>query len=161
MAGRIADYEGNSVTSLDRIPVQFEAATGNVEPLLHEIRHALKRVADGHDGTVIDLRSLPLAPGEEERIERLLGSGEVRAELDALGPTVVQETSFPGVWLVTHRNSEREVVARFIEVTRIPELLKSQQEDIELAVARLETELGSASDATIPTRGQQLPVEET
>jgi hydrogenase-1 operon protein HyaF len=141
--------------------VQFEAATGNVEPLLHEIRHALKRVADGHDGTVIDLRSLPLAPGEEERIERLLGSGEVRAELDALGPTVVQETSFPGVWLVTHRNSEREIVARFIEVTRIPEVLKSQQEDIELAVARLETELGSASDATIPTRGQQLPVEET
>ncbi len=149
------------MTSLDHIPVQFEAATGNVEPLLHEIRHALKRVADGHDGTVIDLRSLPLAPGEEERIERLLGSGEVRAELDALGPTVVQETSFPGVWLVTHRNSEREVVARFIEVTRIPEVLKSQQEDIELAVARLETELGSASDATIPTRGQQLPVEET
>ncbi len=141
------------MTSLNRIAVRYEAATGNVEPLLHEVRHALKRVAEGHDGTVIDLRSLPLAPGEEERIERLLGSGEVRAELDALGPTVVQETSFPGVWLVTHRNSEREVVARFIEVTRIPELLKSQQEDIELAVARLETELRSAGDATIPTRG--------
>ena len=132
--------------------MQFEATTGNVQPLLHEIRHALKRVADGRDGTTIDLRSLPLAAGEEERIEQVLGTGEVRAELDALGPTIVQETSYAGVWLVTHRNSEREVVARFVEVTRMPEVLKSQQKDIELAVSRLDTELKHAGDATIPTR---------
>jgi hydrogenase-1 operon protein HyaF len=140
------------MTSPDRIAVKTEVATGNVEPLLHEIRHALARVADGQDGTTIDLRSLPLAPGEEERIEHLLGTGEVRAELDALGPTVVQETSFAGVWMVTHRNAAREVVARFIEVTRMPEVLKSQQEDIELAVSRLETELGNDGDASIPAR---------
>lgn len=140
------------MTSLERIAVKTEAATGNVEPLLHEIRHALARVADGQGGTTIDLRSLPLAPGEEERIERLLGTGEVRAELDALGPTVVQETSFAGVWMVTHRNAEREVVARFIEVTRMPEVLKSQQEDIELAVSRLETELRNDGETTIPAQ---------
>ena len=140
------------MTSLDRIAVKTESATGNVEPLLHEIRHALARVADGQGGTTIDLRSLPLAPGEEERIERLLGTGEVRAELDALGPTVVQETSFAGVWMVTHRNAEREVVARFIEVTRMPEVLESQQEDIELAVSRLETELRNDGDTTNPAQ---------
>ena len=131
----------DSVSSLDAIPVTAELATGNVEPLLHEIRHALKRLADGEDGTVIDLQRLPLAPGEDERIEEVLGQGEVRAEINALGPTLVQETSYPGVWLVTHRNTEQVVVARFVEVTHIPELLKSQQADIENGASRLENEL--------------------
>ena len=129
------------MSSLDTIPVTTEVATGNVEPLLHEIRHALKRLAGGEDGTTIDLKSLPLAPGEEERIEATLGIGEVRAEVDALGPTLIQETSYPGVWLITHKNADDAVVARFIEVTYIPELLRSQPEDIDAGIDRLENEL--------------------
>ena len=129
------------MNSLDAIAVNIEATTGNVPPLLHEIRHALKRLAQGEAGTSIDLRSLPLAPGEEERIEAILGEGEVRAELQALGPTLVQETSFPGVWLVTHRNPDGAVIARFIEVTRMPDILMSQQEDIERGISKLESEL--------------------
>lgn len=140
--------------TVDDIPVSIEAGTGNVAPLLHEIRHALKRLAAGKEGTTIDLRRLPLAPGEEQRIEDVLGSGEVRAELDALGPTEVQETSFAGVWIVTHRNQNREVVARFIEVTRIPDILRAQTEDIEFAVSKLETELNAGADATVPCREQ-------
>lgn len=127
--------------ALDAIQVNVEAATGNVEPLLHEIRHALKRLAQGKDGTVIDLKRLPFAPGEEERLEAILGQGEVRAELQALGPTVVQETSYPGVWLVTHYNNDDAITARFIEVTRMPEVLMSQQEDIEVGINKLESEL--------------------
>jgi len=129
------------MSALDAIKVNVEIPTGNVEPLLHEIRHALKRLADGEDGTVIDLKSLPMAPGEEERIESALGEGEVRAELQALGPTVVQETAYPGVWLVTHRNAENAVVARFIEVTRMPEILMAQPEDIARGIEKLESEL--------------------
>lgn len=129
------------MSSLDTIPVTTEVATGNVEPLLHEIRHALKRLAGGEDGTTIDLKSLPLAPGEEERIEATLGTGEVRAEVDALGPTLIQETSYPGVWLTTHKNADGAVVARFIEVTFIPELLRSQPADIDAGIDRLENEL--------------------
>ena len=147
------------MTSLDGIPVQVETATGNVEPLLHEIRHALQRVAEGKEGTVIDLRRLPLAPGEEEHIEAELGKGEVRAELEALGPTVVQETSYAGVWLVTHRNKEQEIVARFIEVTRMPELLKSQEADIYSGISRLESELAAANEVTI-TRRQDAATKE-
>ena len=137
------------MNSLDDIAVRVEAATGNVVPLLHEIRHALKRVVNGQEGTTIDLQSLPLAPGEQERIESVLGAGEVRAELDALGPTVIQETSFPGVWLVTHRNTEGEVLARFIEVTRMPDLLMSQQADIEHGLNRLANELADADRKTM------------
>ena len=129
------------MSSLDNIQVKTEVATGNVEPLLHEIRHALKRLARGEEGTTIDLRSLPLAPGEDERIEATLGTGEVRAEVDALGPTLIQETSYPGVWLTTHKNADGAVVARFIEVTYIPELLRSQPEDIDAGIDRLENEL--------------------
>ena len=129
------------MSSLDTIPVTTEVATGNVEPLLHEIRHALTRLTSGEEGTTIDLKSLPLAPGEEERIEATLGTGEVRAEVDALGPTLIQETSYPGVWLITHKNADGAVVARFIEVTYIPELLRSQPEDIDAGIDRLANEL--------------------
>ena len=140
------------MSALDEIPVSVETATGNVAPLLHEIRHALKRLAAGEEGTTIDLRGMPLAPGEENRLESVLGTGEIRAEIDALGPTLVQETSFAGVWLITHKNPEGRVIARFIEVTRVPEILKSQPEDIELAVSKLEEELMSGSEVTVPTR---------
>ena len=126
------------MSSLDSIAIRAETETGNVQPLLHEIRHALKRLANGEEGTIIDMQSLPLAPGEETRIEAALGEGEVRAELDALGPSTILETSYPGVWLVTHRNTENEVVGRLIEVARIPALLLAQPEDIHAGIARLE-----------------------
>lgn len=136
------------VSGLDAIAVTVDGTTGNVGPLIHEIRHALIRLlategesavdecAHGlnefarHANSVIDLRSLPLAPGEEEEIEALLGIGEVRADITALGPTTVQETRVSGVWIVTHRNADDEVVAKFIEVTRIPPLLLAHDEDI-------------------------------
>ncbi len=148
------------MSSLDAIDVKVEVATGNVEPLLHEVRHALRRVADGNEGTAIDLRSLPLAPGEEQRIEAVLGVGEVRAELNVLGTTVIQETSYPGVWLVTHRNAEQAVVAKFIEITRMPELLKSQKADIERGLHRLEDELAVNCEAA-ESRQRRIEVPET
>lgn len=133
--------DSDKMSAPEDIRLTVEAATGNVPPLLHEIRHALARLAAGEPGTTIDLRSLPLARGEEERLETILGEGEVRAELHSLGSTVVRETAYPGVWLVTHRNADDAVVARFIEVTRMPDILMSQQQDIERAISRLESEL--------------------
>ena len=129
------------MSSLSKIPVNVEAGTGNVRPLLHEISHALQRLTRGEEGTVIDLRSLPLAPGEEARIEEALGEGEVSANLNALGTTTIRETAYSGVWIVTHRNTEDEVVARFIEVSHIPDILKAQPEDIEHGVRGLNERL--------------------
>jgi hydrogenase-1 operon protein HyaF len=138
-----------NVSTLADIDVRVESSSGNIEPLLHEIRHALMRVTEGGEGTTIDLGSLPLAPGEERRIEDLLGKGEVCAELDALGPTMVQETRYSGVWYITHRNTEQEVVARFIEVTRMPELLLSQCADMQHGIEQLERQLGIANGAAV------------
>ena len=65
------------MTRLDDVAVTVEHSTGNVVPLLHEIRHALERLVDSGEPTMIDLRGIPLAPGEEDALESALGSGEV------------------------------------------------------------------------------------
>ena len=133
------------MSSLSEIAVSVEAGTGNVQPLLHELRHALARLANGDEGTVIDLRGLPLAPGEEDRIEEALGKGEVFAELNALGVTTIHETAFSGIWMVTHRNMENEIVARFVEVCRVPDILCAQPEDIRQGVNKLAQQLNAAT----------------
>ena len=118
-----------------------DALTYNVKPLLHEIRHALAKLLNDQESTVIDLRSLPLAPGEEEKLLNKLGHGEVHASLNALGPTEIVETGYPGVWVVLHYNTDREVIGKFIEICEIPELLRSQQGDIREGLEQLQTEL--------------------
>jgi len=82
--------------------------TLNVQPLLHEIRHALAQLLEQGKETVIDLRGIPLAPGEEVAIEQALGEGEVRATLSALGPSEIRETSFPGVWQNMQKSRRQE-----------------------------------------------------
>jgi len=118
-----------------------EQLTCNVEPLLHEIRHGLTRLLESDAATIIDLRSIPLAPGEEERIVSELGTGEVQARMTALGPSEIKETRFPGVWLVTHYNSENEVIGKFIEVCDMPQILRAQTEDIRAGLAQLTARL--------------------
>jgi len=118
-----------------------EQLTFNVEPLLHEIRHGLTRLLESDAATIIDLRGIPLAPGEEERIVSELGTGEVQARMTALGPSEIKETRFPGVWLVTHYNSENEVIGKFIEVCDMPQILRAQTEDIRAGLAQLTARL--------------------
>lgn len=118
-----------------------ETLTHNVQPLLHEIRHALARLLDDGGSTVIDLRSLPLAPGEEQRLLDELGHGEVYARMHLLGPTEIVETRYPGVWVVVHFNNDNEVIGKFIEVCSIPGLLCSQQEDIRQGLEQLQSHL--------------------
>lgn len=117
--------------------------TWNVKPLLHEIRHALEELLESGKTSIIDLRSIPLAPGEEETIINALGRGEINAQLKALGPSDIYETRYAGVWLITHRNENESVVSRFIEITELPAILKSQREDMTAALEKLTEELQS------------------
>ena len=75
--------------------------TWNVTPLLHEVKHALKKLIEDGESSIIDLRSIPLAPGEENKILQTLGEGEVHVELNALGKSAIYETHYSGVWVVT------------------------------------------------------------
>lgn len=111
--------------------------TWNVQPLLHEIKHALEQLLNTGETSVIDLRSIPLAPGEEETILDTLGRGEIKAELNALGPSEIIETQYAGVWIVTHFNDDNDIIGRFIEITTIPDIVCSQNEDVSEAFSRL------------------------
>lgn len=126
--------------------VQFNIQIGddltwNVKPLLNEVKHALNNLIKNSESTVIDLRSIPLASGEEEKILNTLGCGEVHAQLNALGPSEIIETQYAGVWIVTHRNDENEIISRFIEITTMPDILRSQKEDVIAAYNDLATRL--------------------
>lgn len=115
--------------------------TQNVKPLLHEIKHALENLIENGEQSIIDLRSIPLAPGEEDTILNTLGIGEVQARLNALGLSEVIETKYAGVWIITHYNDEDNIISRFIEVTGIPNILCSQTEDIMAAYSSLTQDL--------------------
>lgn len=115
--------------------------TGNLIPLLHEIRHALRKLLTDGSETCIDLRALPMAPGEETRLVETLGKGEISVQMQALGKSAIYETRYPGVWFATHFNSNDEILGKYIEITHMPGLLKSQREDIAAGLHQLEEKL--------------------
>ncbi len=128
---------------------------GNITPILHEVAHALERLLETSEPTIIDLNSLPFGPGELERLEDRLGKGELNAELDALGRSVIRETAYPGVWWLEHRNANDEVVGRYVEITRTPEILKSQDIDIQSGRARLVADLDTGGEEATTTEAEQ------
>ena len=135
-------------TAIPQFNIQIgNELTWNVQPLLHEIKHALRKLIESGDSSIIDLRSIPLAPGEEDIIINTLGCGEVHARLNALGPSEIVETRFAGVWLITHFNEDNSIIGRFIEITALPDILQSQAEDMEFSLAQLESELDNESES--------------
>ena len=130
------------MSSLSDIPVAVDEnsgpGTGNIPLLLNELRHALIRLTETGETTTIDLRALPLAPGELGLLEHRLGHGEIRAQLDALGPSEIIETRFPGVWRVIHYNENKETMGYFLEVTTVPTLLRTPIEDLSTGIQSLQ-----------------------
>lgn len=121
---------------------------GNALPILSEIRHAVaKLIADG-EATRIDLAAMPFGPGDEDRLMAMLGRGEVQATVDALGPTRIWETRFPGVWVVDYANAEGERIALQIEVDQVPQLLRTQSADLADTLSALDARLREASGAS-------------
>ena len=132
---------------LQNIAVRGAATDGlppdhsNAIPIMHEILHALRRLTEDGESTTIDLQAIPFGPGDEERLSSLLGSGEIQAELNALGRSLIRETAFSGVWLVDHRNADDQRIALQIEISPIPAILLVQNEDLLDAISRLEERL--------------------
>ena len=138
-----------SDNSLRSIGIRVEGEvldTGNALPVLHEILHALRRLDEAGEPTTIDLRSIPFGPGDEERLLRTLGEGELRASVDSLGRTEIWETSFHGVWLVDHRDAGGARTGLQVEVTDVPALIRTPADDITDAVAMLERVLDTTAD---------------
>lgn len=135
--------------SPQNIPITTESmessSVGNPRALVAEVAARLQRLAHEGIASSIDLNSLPFAPGEYDQLRALLGDGEVSARIEALGRSEVMETRYPGVWWVTHYNVEDDIIADTIEITAVPDILRSQPADIagglELLNARLNDEV--------------------
>jgi hydrogenase-1 operon protein HyaF len=130
------------MSSLDNIPVRVEQTPtpddfALVQSILHEIHAMLERLlAEGEEGA-IDLRGFPtLNPASLALLETWLPLGEVSAVITGVGRTEVRETAYTGVWWLVYRNEDGDVVTESILVTEVPEILKSQKEDIELGLRK-------------------------
>jgi len=123
------------------------ALSGNADPILYEIQSLLNDLVMSGKSASIDLRSLPLLPGDYEQLKEVLGQGEVSATIDAMGPTQVRETAIHGVWWVTHYNSDETVIAELIEVTTMPEILRTHPADARVGLDLLQSRLTSATEA--------------
>lgn len=136
------------MSALDNIGIRVEDAGGmspQVLAIANEIAAHLTRLATDGETARIDLRSLPMAPGDYQALRDLLGTGEVSARLDALGPSDIAETAVPGVWWLVHRNDGGEVIADLIEITACPDILKTQEEDLRDGPERLRARIEQAA----------------
>lgn len=130
------------MSDLQDITVRVEEGTGSepsaqVLAIANEIERHLWIYLQKGETASIDLRSLPMAPGDYQALKVLLGKGEVSARLDALGPSEIYETAVPGVWWLKHHNASNEVMADLIEITACPDILRTQQEDLHEGPERL------------------------
>lgn len=124
--------------SLDAIPIHVVDAgaadsglTGNAPPLLRELLDMVRRLLEGGEASSIDLTALPLTPADLDWLREKLGQGEVSVTLDANGESSLVETQCPGVWWVTHKNPQGAVIAQFLEVAFVPELVKADPQSVQ------------------------------
>ena len=115
----------------------------NVEPILHEVQHALEKLLKTGESSMIDLRAMPLAPDEDELIKQRLGTGEAVIQIEALGPSILTETAYPGVWWVEHRNNDDVVTGLYIEIAHVPSIVFPANEDLEHGLDTLTENLKS------------------
>lgn len=131
--------------------------TGMSVSLLAEIARKLEQLAAGETPEAIDLRSLPISPLDMADLKAQLGTGEVRATVDISGRTSVDETRYPGVWMITHLGPDGEILAQLIEIVRVPDLLIAQDADIRQSALALARSLATPAPHT--TRRQEDAVD--
>ena len=128
-------------------PRHDSSPTPNVRALLNEIATRLAILLERGESDSIDLRGLPLMPGEREALRNALGRGEVGAKVTALGEAEIYETAFPGVWWSQHRSENGETVAELIEICLQPAMLASHPADVGIGLERMRKLLDSDTTA--------------
>lgn len=129
------------MSKLEEIGVSVETVDSSPSQLLAILSELQSKLAVlNREGTAdsIDLRTLPMFPGDHEQLKETLGCGEITVSIDAMGPTEIYETAVSGIWWITHYNSEDENIAEYIEITALPELLKTDPQEIQQAEQQLQ-----------------------
>lgn len=134
------------MTRLVVVPVKIlngacAARGGGVSALLRETLELLERLLRYEEGGAIDLRSPPLSAADRGLLRKFLGAGEIEITLNLDGKSRLRETAYPGVWWVEHRNRDAALVAELLEVTAIPEIAVTAEEDIAAGAERLRARL--------------------
>ena len=106
------------------------SASPQISALLQELQERLTTLAKCGEEHRIDIRSLPMLPVDHDFLIQFLGRGEVSAKVNSLGLSEINETRFSGIWLITHYNHHAEIIAEMIEVTLLPDILKTQTQDL-------------------------------
>ena len=134
------------MNTLDDISIRVEPAgsPSQVMAILSELLTKLQALSEQGINDSIDLRSLPMFPGDYEQLKETLGYGEIHVTIDAMGPTEIYETAIPGIWWVSHSNSEDENIAEFIEITALPAILKTDEQDLRQAGQQLQQLIDSS-----------------
>lgn len=141
------------MSGLDSIPVSVETTTDeifrteNLQPLLLQVEQALHGLIETGEVTTIDLGAMPFSEQDERDLREKLGRGEVTARVDAFGPTLIEETALPGVWLVELKDAEDKRLTLHLEVTRTPALLATPIEDVRDGLALLRESRETKADA--------------
>ncbi len=120
------------------IPVTIaEPSTGMSKAVLSELFEQLLVLEQTGQSHVIDLNSLPMSDSDKQGLEKLLGKGEVSITLSTIGDSQIFETAYSGIWWVKHFSPDEKLLAELIEITIIPEIIKSHPDDIKHAVNAL------------------------
>jgi hydrogenase-1 operon protein HyaF len=144
------------MSRLSAIPIRVEGHEapadtgtigGGVSAILSEIATLLDQVAESGEAAAIDLRSLPMSPADRACLIEALGPGEVRITLEADGESTIRETGVHGVWWTEHRDRNGAVIAAFIEIGRVPEILVLPGEDLRRGAGRLRNAVRAAAAA--------------
>ncbi len=122
---------------------------GGVTAVLHEIATRLERLADTGEFDIIDLRSLPLSPADRDRLQSVLGTGEVEATVKIDGESKVRETGIAGVWWIEHRDADGVVIADLLEIARVPEILNVAQDELGRGAAALRARIARGGNQAI------------
>lgn len=129
------------VESPDSAPADPGGLGGGVPALLQEVAQLLDRLRDHGEPGAIDLGSMPMVPGDRQRLAEALGDGEVEATTNGGGTTHIRETGIYGVWWITHYGADDEVAAEILEISQVPMLLVSQREDLQMGAEHLRERL--------------------
>jgi hydrogenase-1 operon protein HyaF len=114
--------------------------TGMAEAVLREIRAMLDHFAASGESGAIDLSGMPLTRADREALQTRLGRGEVVATLEVAGRSDIWETAYSGVWWVRHWGGD-VVASELIEISEIPEILRTDRKDAAAAARRLASSL--------------------
>jgi hydrogenase-1 operon protein HyaF len=134
------------MSGLDSIGIKAEHGvyrTENLRPLLLQVAQALEDLVERDEPTTIDLGAMPFSAQDESDLRAWLGAGEVKAEVQAFGLTLIEETGVRGVWLVEMKDVEDKRLTLHIEIARVPALVATPSEDLREGLDELRNRITS------------------